>query len=212
LFRAFDANGAPLAGGKLYSYAAGTSTPLATYTDQGGGTPNANPTILDSSGEASVWLGPLAYKLDLFSALDVHQAGFPVDNLIQTAVYPVASTTLPSVNGERILTATTLIPAGARVITVGTKILIAPGTSGGLTGFAVGDGAVFDRWGMSAALTVNALTGTSDSPAAAQPHDGSIVLYPTATSVVLTALDGTWDGTGSLLVAVMYLMTPFRAA
>lgn len=55
-FRAFDANGAPLAGGKLYSYEAGTTTPQDTYTDKGGGTSNANPVILDANGEADVWL------------------------------------------------------------------------------------------------------------------------------------------------------------
>jgi WD40 repeat protein len=51
-----DTNGNPLVGGSLYSYAAGTSTPLATYTDQTQGTPNANPTVLDSTGSASVWI------------------------------------------------------------------------------------------------------------------------------------------------------------
>jgi hypothetical protein len=54
----FDANGEPLVGGKLYTYAAGTSSPLATYTDSTGNTANANPVILDSRGEANVWLGP----------------------------------------------------------------------------------------------------------------------------------------------------------
>jgi hypothetical protein len=34
--RFFDSNGNPLAGGKLYSYAAGTTTPQSTYTDQSG--------------------------------------------------------------------------------------------------------------------------------------------------------------------------------
>ena len=52
----FDNDGAPLAGGKVYSYTAGTSTPLATYTDQGGATPNANPVILDANGEANIWV------------------------------------------------------------------------------------------------------------------------------------------------------------
>ena len=67
----FDANGDPLVGGKLYSYAAGTATPLATYTDSSGATPNANPVILDSRGEASVWLGQAAYKFALYTSTNV---------------------------------------------------------------------------------------------------------------------------------------------
>jgi hypothetical protein len=70
VFRAFDANGNPLAGGKLYSYAAGTTTPLATYTDATGGTPNTNPVELDANGEAPVWLGQDAYKFILKDADD----------------------------------------------------------------------------------------------------------------------------------------------
>lgn len=61
----FDANGNPLVGGKLYSYAAGTTTPLATYADYNGSTTNSNPVILDSRGEANVWLSSSYYKLKL---------------------------------------------------------------------------------------------------------------------------------------------------
>lgn len=66
-----DANGNPLVGGKLYTYSAGTTTPLATYTDSGAGTPNTNPIILDSRGEASVWLGSTLYYMELKSSTDV---------------------------------------------------------------------------------------------------------------------------------------------
>lgn len=52
----FDGLGNPLAGGKLYTYEAGTTTPLATYTDQTGNTANTNPVILDSEGRANIWL------------------------------------------------------------------------------------------------------------------------------------------------------------
>lgn len=59
-------NGQPLAGGQLFSYQAGTVTPLATYTDSTGLTQNANPTILNARGEASVWIPPnIAYKFVL---------------------------------------------------------------------------------------------------------------------------------------------------
>lgn len=67
----FTADGEPLVGGKLYTYAAGTTVPLATYTDATGNTTNANPVILDSRGEANVWLGPSRYKWVLYDADDV---------------------------------------------------------------------------------------------------------------------------------------------
>lgn len=60
-----DLNGNPLVSGNLFTYAAGTTTPQATYTDETAVTPNTNPVVLDSTGSASVWLGPLAYKFIL---------------------------------------------------------------------------------------------------------------------------------------------------
>lgn len=53
----FDNNGVPLAGGKIYTYAAGTTVPLATYTARDGLTANTNPIILDSAGRtpAQIW-------------------------------------------------------------------------------------------------------------------------------------------------------------
>lgn len=72
----FDANGNPLVGGKLYTYAAGTTTPQATYTDYTGGTANTNPVIFNSRGEAAVWCGNNRYYMVLKDA---------DDNLIWTA-------------------------------------------------------------------------------------------------------------------------------
>lgn len=65
VFKATDADGAALVGGKLFTYAAGTTTPQATYTDAGGGTPQTNPVILDADGEALIFLGNLVYKFVL---------------------------------------------------------------------------------------------------------------------------------------------------
>lgn len=66
----FDSNGDPLAGGKVYTYSAGTTTPKATYTDYSESTPAANPVILDSAGRAAMWmLG--TYRLDVYTSDDV---------------------------------------------------------------------------------------------------------------------------------------------
>lgn len=67
----FDSNGAPLAGGKVYTYAAGTSVPLAAYTDAGGGTALANPVVLDAAGTAALWLSAASYKLVIKDAAGV---------------------------------------------------------------------------------------------------------------------------------------------
>jgi hypothetical protein len=66
----FTAAGVPLVGGKLFTYASGTTTPLATYTDSTANTTNTNPVILDSRGEANVWFGPSRYTLVLKDSLD----------------------------------------------------------------------------------------------------------------------------------------------
>ena len=77
----FDDNGDPLSGGKLYTYVAGTTTNQATYTDQGAGTPNANPVVLDSAGRADVWLDPsLSYKFVLKDSAD--STIWTVDNVV----------------------------------------------------------------------------------------------------------------------------------
>ncbi len=54
--RFFTNAGLPLNGGKVYTYQSGTTTPLATYTDAGAGTANANPVVLDPYGYANIWL------------------------------------------------------------------------------------------------------------------------------------------------------------
>ena len=67
----FDANGAPLAGGLLYTYEAGSTTPLATYTNSTGLIANTNPIVLDSRGEANVWLSGAIYKFALYTSASV---------------------------------------------------------------------------------------------------------------------------------------------
>jgi hypothetical protein len=62
-----DSNGVSLAGGCVFTYTGGTSTPLATYTDSTGGTQNPNPVPLDATGSANIWLGPSTYKFVIWS-------------------------------------------------------------------------------------------------------------------------------------------------
>lgn len=86
-----DAAGAPLAGGKLYTYVAGTTTPQASYTDSSGATANSNPVILDARGEANVWLGESTYKFTLTDANDVEIWTVDYISAPTTALSPVLS-------------------------------------------------------------------------------------------------------------------------
>lgn len=72
-FKGFAADGTPLAGGRLYTYASGTTTYKAAYTDSTLGTPctyvndgtGALYIALDARGEAQLWLGSGAYSFAL---------------------------------------------------------------------------------------------------------------------------------------------------
>jgi hypothetical protein len=80
-----------LAGGKVYTYIAGTTLAQATYTDYTGATSNTNPVILDARGEANIWLGEATYKFKLTDADDVEI--WTVDYIAAptTALSPVLS-------------------------------------------------------------------------------------------------------------------------
>jgi hypothetical protein len=101
-FQAFDANGNPLVGGRLYTYASGTTTPVATYVDATGVTAQTNPVILDARGEANVWLqNGVAYRYQLRDANDVTLwtvDGILVSQVPTLAQIPGTGTTVPASN------------------------------------------------------------------------------------------------------------------
>ena len=70
----FNNDGTVLAGGKLYTYAAGTSTPAITYTTSAGNIAHTNPIILDSAGRVpggEIWLLSQSYKFVLKTSGEV---------------------------------------------------------------------------------------------------------------------------------------------
>jgi len=70
----FGPTGLPLAGGQIYTYQAGSSTPLATYTTNNGTVPNSNPIILGSDGKLpqELWLQfGYSYKFQVLSSTNV---------------------------------------------------------------------------------------------------------------------------------------------
>lgn len=78
----FTNQGVVLAGGKLYTYVAGSTTPAATYTDSTGTVPNSNPIVLDSAGRPpqEIWLlYGTAYKFVVKTSADVTVATY--DNI-----------------------------------------------------------------------------------------------------------------------------------
>lgn len=95
-----DNNGDPLVGGKLYTYQAGTNTNLTTWTTEAQSVQNTNPIILDSRGEANVFLSG-TYKFVLTRSNDTEV--WTVDNISHTNQIAAALVTyLPSSAGAQL--------------------------------------------------------------------------------------------------------------
>ena len=106
----FTNSGVPLSGGKLYSYAAGTTTPKTSYTSSSGGTAHTNPIILDSAGRVpggEIWISAPPYKFVLNTSTDVliatydnvlgiGAASYQVDNFTGTGSQTVFTLTAAS--------------------------------------------------------------------------------------------------------------------
>jgi hypothetical protein len=90
-FQFLTTTGLPLAGGFLYSYLAGSSTPLATYTDSTGNIANTNPIVLGTDGRPpyEVWLtSGYSYKFVLATSTNVviqtYDNIYPIPNAVNT--------------------------------------------------------------------------------------------------------------------------------
>ena len=200
----FDAAGNPLAGGKVHTFEAGTSTPKAAFTDSTAGTPHPNPVILDSAGRAQIWLFGAAYKLDIDDANDVDVE--ELDNVAATgltgnslATPAVANATLPCTSGAAQLTASGLVPANGQLVGVYVKNVVAPGAGNGLTGYDIGSHGNASRWGSNVELTLDHQTNKGDWRLPGdQPSSDA------AEDITIEAIGGTFDGTGSLQVDIEY--------
>lgn len=85
-FQCLGLDGKPLAGGKVYTYEAGTTTLKNTYTTHEGDVPNTNPVILDQNGKAKIFLGDGAYRIRIED-----KDGALVDDINQISRYVTQS-------------------------------------------------------------------------------------------------------------------------
>jgi hypothetical protein len=133
----FDNSGNVLTGGKIYTYAAGTTTNAATYTNPTGSTFNSNPIIADASGRLSneIWLLVSgAYKFVLKDTNDVLIATY--DN-IPTLPQPPITNDASSISYEQGYTVTAgafTVGATYRITNVGTTNFIAIGAAANTVG------------------------------------------------------------------------------
>ena len=100
----FTNTGAVLTGGKLYTYAAGTTTPATTFTSSNGLTPWTNPIVLDAAGRVpsggEIWLTDgISYKFILRDSNDVLIGTY--DNITG-----INSNSVSFTNQQQIITAT----------------------------------------------------------------------------------------------------------
>lgn len=90
----FDNNGVPLAGGLIYTYVAGTTTPQATYTTSAGTIAHTNPIVLNSAGRVpggEIWLLLSGYKFVLQTSAAVLIATY--DNINSGSTPAIANFT-----------------------------------------------------------------------------------------------------------------------
>jgi hypothetical protein len=185
-FRFFTAGGTgtpvrPLVGGKVYFYAAGTTTPKDTYTSSTGLVANTNPVILNSRGEADIWLGDGAYKMLVTDAAGVQQGGtvdgikgqdqllVEVATLIDTLRTDLASTA----SGDGASLVAIEDAAGNYTAAQVEAALAEVATMFYATRYSVEDA----RWGASSAGTAAANTAAIQACITAAP-EGAVIYFP----------------------------------
>lgn len=183
----FDNNGQPNAGGLIYTYQAGSSTLLTTYTTVNGNIANTNPIVLDAYGRtpSEVWMQTgYSYKFVIQTAATVTLQ--TVDN-----IYPILQNATASVSP---------VPTGA--------ILLWSGSIGSIpSGYAICDGTLGtpdlrDRFivGAGNSYAVAATGGSADAIVVSHTHTAtstSTVTDPTHSHNEASASGGTINNSSS---------------
>lgn len=135
----FDNSGVPLSGGKIYTYSAGTTTPLVTYTTNAGNVAHTNPIVLDSAGRipsgGEIWLTlGIGYKFVVKTSAEVLIATY--DN-IPSSAQPPAANDADSIMYEQGYTVTAgsfVIGSMYRIVTLGTTNFMLIGATSNTVG------------------------------------------------------------------------------
>lgn len=154
-----DTAGAPLSGGFIYTYLPGTTTNVATYTDNTGGTAQTNPIVLNTYGlpPSPVWLlGGQAVKFVIKDALG---------NTIRT-IDPIWGIDDPTFATGRLLNVQVFTASGTYTPTAGTtavivKVQAGGGAGGGAAATAAGQVASGGGGGAGGYATSRLTTGFS---------------------------------------------------
>lgn len=133
----FSTAGQPLAGGQVFTYAAGTTTPQATYTDSTGLVQNANPVILDSTGKPTqgIWLSSAAYKIvveDSNNNIQWFQDNLVFGSASSTTAFSAITAATNSNAGNFIITTSTWNFTGATALLIPIAAGCVPITSGSI--------------------------------------------------------------------------------
>jgi hypothetical protein len=182
---------APSAGGNWIFSGIVIGSSLKTSAQILFGTGNTTILIEDAANTLAQRNGTNAQKTNIYdtytSATDYHRV-----------TIATARATLTNVSGASV-TAAGLIPAGAVVMGVTSKVTTALGTANGTTGYKIGTATDDDRWG---SITGTAAGTTSDNR---NWTAGTIECFPTDTDIIVTATGGNFNGTGVIYLSVQYM-------
>jgi len=190
--------GAVLTGGKLFTYAAGTTTPVATYTTISGATAHTNPIVLDAAGRVpggEIWLTDgVSYKFVLKDSTDVLIATY--DNI--TGIGNVFLTTLAASTGSSLIG---YLPAGTGAVATTVQAKLRQYVSVKDFG-AVGNGVADDTVAFQAALNYvakSAVRGNLYVPSGVYKLTDTLVVRNASPAVTYGNWSLTGDGRSSIL-------------
>lgn len=152
-YMALDGNGKPIAGAKLYTFTAGTTTPVTTYSDNALSSAQASPVVADANGLfPTIYLPAGSYKFKLDNASDVEQ--WVQDNIAPPI--PADNGVIAVANGGTNATTATEArtnleaAAAADVTTLSTSVATVQAEIDGIPGGSLGDVAALDSVGPTA--------------------------------------------------------------